>query len=303
MSVHGVLNPRDVQKLPQYVVEGITPATYGITPANPAFIPIGYNPVLSDNTASQNDPKNRAGSIDRLGVVNTRRTNTIGLKWDLVPNDLELLKRGMNLPAGANTPDESMTIFDQYKDVSAGDVYRKFTGCKFGAITITKPNTGFVNIASTLMYLDRVTNAVGPVLGTGSYAVPVTVPPVTQQDSGAAWFSFDGGDVPVQTFALTSTIGSSPLNPSGVVNDIWTRPGKRMISGTANIFKDDETYQNLAIAGTAKNVTVKINDAGTTVTLDIKGMVLEPSATDFDGSGNETTMEAKNFTADSVTVA
>ena len=303
MSAHGVISPRDVIKLPQYVVEGITPATYGVTPSNPAFIPIGYNPTIVDNTATQNDVKARAGNIDRLGTKATRRTNTVGLEWDLVPDDLELLKRGMNLPNGANTPDESMTMFDQYKDVSDVSVYRTFTGCKFNTITLNKPNTGFVTIASMLAYLARTVNAVGPALGTGSDATPVNTEPVSQQDSGATWFSFDNGDLPVQSFSVTSAIASSMLNPSGSINDIWQRPGLRAITGNAVIFKDDEALQDLAIAGTAKDVIVKINTSGTGITLDIKGMLLEPSDTKKDGKTGDSTMESKNFSADSVTVS
>lgn len=303
MSAHGVINPRDVVKLPQYVVEGITPATYGVTPANPAFIPIGYNPTIIDNTATQNDSKVRAGNIDRLGTKATRRTNTIGLEWDLVPDDLELLKRGMNLPNGANTPDESMTMFDQYKDVSDVNVYRTFTGCKFNTITLNKPNAGFVTIASSLAYLDRKTDAVGPAIGTGSDATPVSTEPVSQQDSGAAWLTFDGGDIPVQSLSLTSAIASSMLNPSGAINDLWQRPGLRAITGNAVIFKDDEVLQNLAIAGTAKDATIKINNSGTAITLEVKGLLLEPSDTKKDGKTADSTMESKNFSADSVTVS
>ena len=303
MSVHGVINPRDVTKLPQYVVEGVTPATYGLTPSNPAFKPIGYNPTLVDNTAAQNDEKLRAGHVDRLGVKNTRRTNGIALEWALVPEDLALLKRGMNLPNGADTPDESITIFDEYVDVGGVNIYRQFKGCKFSSLTLTKPNTGFVAITSALTYLTRTVDAAGPALGTGSVAVPVLTEPVAQQDSGSAWFDFDGADVPVQSLSMTTAIASSMLNTSGSVNDLWQRPGRRMVTGNVGIFKDDEAFQDLAIAGSAKNVTVKINVAGTAITAAFAGLVLEPSDTKKDGSSGESLIESKNFSADSVTIA
>ena len=296
----GFISQRDVKKLPQYVVEGATRATFGLMPANPAFVPIGKDPQLEDTSGAESVERRSAGNVDREGLDLQRNPQMLNLDWEAVPDDLALLRKFIDKPNGANTPDESLTILDQYDDVSANILYRAFTGCKPQSVTLTKTNNGYITAAATLKYLTRTISAAGPEIGTGSYGVPAVVAPIAQHDSGENWFSYDGAYLPCKGFNITVANAPGNIDSSGSKHDLYYKPVLRSVSGSVDIFKQNEDIQNDALAQTPRAVTVKISAA---LSLTLTKLVFTPSDPKKSGKASDATIETKSWTADSVAIA
>jgi len=82
MPAIDITTARDEQKPPQFVVEGNTPATFGITPTNPAFSHAGRNSRLVEGAAPTVAELREAGDTDRKDVTLTRQINQVTYRID-----------------------------------------------------------------------------------------------------------------------------------------------------------------------------------------------------------------------------
>ncbi len=243
-----IITHRDQEKLPQSVIEGITAATYGVTPANPAYQSFGIDQSLVEATTPTVAELRVAGDVDRKRTTKTREVNTVNYKQKLLASDVAMLKWAISKPNGAGTPDESRTFLDSYLDAAAAETYRIFRGCKPQSVTLTKDNAGYQMLETTLSVkqIEETINA--PAIGSGSYASPSADAPLAQADSGVDNFEFNNITYDFRSFTLSITYTEAMKDSSGSVIDLYRTPTQRVISGSLDIFKQGRALQVAARA-------------------------------------------------------
>jgi len=302
MSAIDLQTQRDLVKEGQFVVEGNTPATYAITPTNPAFIAAGQDTVLLWENDNVRTPKRLVGNVNRTSVTKTRERHRVRLTTLFMSASEAVLAWGMNSPNGAGTPDESRTFFWSRKMGLAGvETYQTFRGCKPVETTLTINNEGFL-VLEILMSCKTVTeDTTGPTIGAGSYATPITGTPVKHDDAVAPAFTYNGTGTEQRGFVIRVTLTEAVQDSSGSLFDSYRRPTIRAISGSVDIFKIGTTIQADSIAVTQRAASLVVVTAS--ITLTFTRFLAMPSAEALTGDKSDATIERKDYEADDLVVA
>jgi len=299
-----MITQRDEVKEPQGISEGLTVATYGVTPANPNFIAPGQDSVLVEGSDPTVAEKRIPGDVDRQEVTKTREKNTTTLKFKVLTASESYLAWAMNkpvFPVIIDTPDESKTFINSYNDDSGTESFIAYKGCKPQSYTLTIDNEGYIAMEIVMSCKTIVEDATGPTLGTGSYATPLAGTPLTHVDGGVGAFVYDSVATEQKGFTVSGSYAESVHDPSGGVLDLFRRPTQRVITGSVTTFKKDGTLQ-----GNARLVTPKAGvytvDTGQIV-LTFTNFLFKPSGEESSGDTSEATMESKNYEAKALAVA
>lgn len=296
MPASAMVTQRDIKKEPQFVVEGITAALYGITPTDPAFTAFGQDASLvkaPDPTAVE---KRIGGKIDRQGKTKTREKNTVTLKFKMLSGDEPVLARAQNLPAGINTPDESISMFWSYDDDAGVEVFEQYLGCKPQTSTLTIDNEGYIILEITFGCKTITIDGVGPTLGTGSFATPNAGTPLIHDDGGAAPFVYNSVAREQKGFSITVAFNEAVQDVSGVKTDLFRRPTQRIITGSIDLFKQSDILDADARLVTPRTAVLTVETGQIVGTF--TRFLFMPTGEELAGDISDASIETKNFEAD-----
>ena len=293
-----MVTQRDVVNEPQYIVEGITVALYGVTPADPAFTAAGQNGSLVKDTDPTVAEKRLSGKIDRQEKTKTREKNAVTLKTMMLSADEPLLAWAQNLPNGAGTPDESRTFFWSYNDdaISPNETFEQFKGCKPQTSTLTIDNEGYLTLEITMSCKTITVDTTGPTLGSGSLATPLVGTPLIASDSGAEPFTYNGAAYEQKGFSITVAFTEAIQDASGLQTDLFRRPTQRTITGSIDLFKKSDVFDVDARAVVTRAASLVVETAMITATF--TRFLFMPSGEEITGDTSEASIETKNFEAD-----
>lgn len=300
MSAIDVNTQRDVVKQVQSVVEGNTPATYGVTPTDPAFLPHGRNARLIEGAAPIKNELREVGDVNRIDVTKTREVNTVTYRAFFLTADEALLASAMNEPAGALTPDESKTMFWS-RNLLGVETFISYTGCKPESVTLIDDNVGYLTLEIVYSYKVRTEDTSGPTIGSGSYATPNTATPLTHLDGGTGKFLYDSVAKEQQGYTVNVVHQVANQDENGSVVDLFRKPVIRILTGTMNLFKKELADQADALAVTPRPGVLTI-DTGQIV-LTYTNMLYLPDSPEVSGDSAVASIARKAYEADDLVVA
>ena len=291
---------RDIKSPIQFVAEGITPATYGVTPDNPAFLQALYDASIVDNVVPTTVPSHNVGSIDRGGLSIVRIAQDLALRGKLRSTDKAFLMWVLSKPTdAAGTPDESRSFMFN-EDITGVSKWNFYRGVKPTSTNITIPNSGYITVetlASYRRFLEMTPTEVTALVGTGSKITTSTGNPLNHI---GAVFTYDGTAYAFRTLTLSVAFDKAPIDSSGAVVDLFTRPTMRKISGSVSIFKRNSILQADARAQTPKTVTIRLSSS---IVMTLTGFRFKPSGEDRNSDLSDSVIESKSFEADALTIA
>lgn len=302
MSAQNIITQRNLIKKPQFVTEGITAATYGVTPTNPVFIQVGQDASLVEESNPTVAENRIVGDVDRKETTKTFEENTVKFMAKLMAVDKTTLQWLMNkpvIPETINTPDESRTWTWSYSSDAGAEIFKTYRGCKPIDYSISVDTEGYLILECTLSF-DTITNAT-PLIGTGSFGTDLVGTPLIHTDAGANPFMYNGQAVSIETFTLSGNYTMAHQNALGTVKPLYMKATMRALSGNIVIYKQDETLQVDARAATEREV-IFILDTGNLV-ISYSTFKLMPSGEELKGDTSEATKENKSWEAGAVEIA
>lgn len=300
MPAIDLTTPRDEVKPPQFVVEGATPATFGITPTNPAYVHAGRNSRLVEGAVPTVAELRESGNSDRQALTKTREVNTVTYRGFFRANEEALLAYAMNKPAGSATADESRS-WVWSRNLLGVETFIQYLGCKPQSVTLTDDNAGYLLLEIVMSYKSRVEDTTGPSIGTGSFATPDTTTPLTHVDGGTGKFTYNAAAKEGRAYTITVDHEAAIQDDSGSVQDLFVKPTIHRISGTVNIFSKEIEPEADAHAQTTRAASIVI-DTGL-ITATFTNFVYKPSGQESDGDTSDATIESKSYEADTIVIA
>ena len=290
---------RDIKSPIQFVAEGITPATYGVTPENPAFKQAFYDAAIIDNVTPSTVMRHQVGSPDREGVSIARLAQDLAIRGKMRSADEALMYWAMSLPNDAvGSPDESRTFMFS-EDIGGVTKWNIYKGVKISGANLTIPNTGFITaelLGSYRSFSEITPTAVAALTGTGSRITASSGPPLNHVGT---LFTYNGTVYAFRTLTLSVAFDMAPVDSSGEIVDLFKRPTMRRITGTIAVFKKNSALQADARAQTPRNVTIKINP---TITVTLTGFRFRPSGEERTSEVSDSVIESKSFEADGLVI-
>jgi len=308
MSAIKFITQRSRVKQPQFVSEGVTPATYGIIPTNPVLLALGRDTVLVDNSSPEAAELRQAGDVDREdktflteGAGVTMRT-----KLTLADGDIQLLKTIFDKPQDptfiVDTPDESLAFIDSYLDSAGTEIFRQFLGCKPISYSLSLTREGYYELEISYSSKTILESSATPVIGSGSFATSNTLTPLTHNDSGAAPFFYAGSAISIQNITFTGTFNQGEQDALGSPQMLYAIPTQRIITGSAAIYKTDETFQEEAKAVDSSNSAAFTINASPAIVINLSNFLWLVSAEELTGDDAAATLENKSFEAEKVSL-
>ena len=169
-----------------------------------------------------------------------------------------MLKWASNLPDGAGTPAESRTWVDSYRDTGGNEVYRVWKGCKPTSVTlsVSKEDAMMIEIQmSCKNYYETQTLADAKVTGATVWDAEETSAPLRYKDVGKFVYNTDGTpaggtELAYRAFSVTTTWGLLTQDSNASETDVFVDHGTRRISGSMEIFKNNQSLNEDARLGT-----------------------------------------------------
>ena len=296
MAASTMITQRDVVAIPQYIIEGTTVALYGVTPADPTYTAFGQNATMVKDIDPTTAEKRISGNIDRQEKTKTREKNSVTVKMLFMTGDEAILAHAQNLPNGAGTPDESWSLLWSYNDDQGNETFEQFLGCKPNASTLSQDSEGYLTLEVTYSVKTVTIDTSGPTLGSGALASVNAGTPLIHSDGGASAFVYNSVAQENKAFSITVTLTEAIQDASGTTTDLYRRPTQRVITGSIDLFKEDDTLDALARAVTPQTGAITIDTGQIVGTL--TRMIFMPSAEEIDGDKSDATIETKSFEAD-----
>lgn len=291
---------RDIKSPIQFVTEGITPATYGVTPENPAFTQALYDAALVDNVVPTTVKAHQVGAVDREGVTIVRQAQDLAMRGKIRGADESFLYWAMSEPNDAlGSPDESKTIL-QAEDIGGVAKWNAYRGVKPSGCNLTIPNNGFLMaevLASYKSFAELAVAELNALVGTGSKITASTGHPLNHN---GVLFTYDGTVYAFRTATISVAYDMAPVDSSGSVVDLFKRPTMRRITGSIAVFKKNSTLQADARSQTPKVVTLKLSS---TMTIILDGFRFLPSGEERTSDVSDSVIESKSFEADRLSIA
>jgi len=304
-GVQKIITQRSRVKQPQYISEGITPATFGIIPTNPVFTAIGCNTILVDNSSPITAEQRQSGNIDRIrkDLIATGASMTI--KMQMTFFDLPLLQWATTKPVIPNvvgTPDESRSFIDSYLDVDDNEIFRQFLGCKPTGWNFSEDRLGYLTLEITCTCKQILESDTPVDEGTGTFAPANLVAPYTHNDAGMLPFLYDGVGFTANNFISSGTLTQTPQDVLGSNTTLWTTPTMRVITGSISIYKKNADLQDLAKNVDESNDAVYTFDAANALSISLTDFLWLPSNEELSGDDATATMENKSYEANEIVI-
>ena len=296
MAAQRMITQRDIVTSPQYVVEGKTAATYGVTPGSPTYVQALADAILIEASSHTTVESRDSGDVDRKKSELVRRGRMVRLVGKLQAADETLLEWLMNKPDETDgSPDESRTFVQGYKATSGNTNYETYKGCKPMTCTLTL-GADFVTVDATLSYHDKTVNTTAVTTLDSS----ITYVPLLQEDAPDNPFQWDGDNYERRSASVTVAFDEALQDSQGDDEIVYRQPTKRNVSGSFEIFKKNNDMHSDAEDHTARAMVIKVTSA---ITLTFAGAVIDPSGEDVRGDTSDATIESHSFTANSLTIS
>lgn len=305
MSAQKVFTQRNRMKQPQYVVEGKTPATFGLLPTNPVFSAIGCNTIIDDGSSPITAEQRQSGDLDRKRKDKIATNAPMTLKMQMTLSDLSLLQWALTKPEDPyidDSPDESRYFTDSYRDIDDVQIYRRFIGCKPTGWNFSEDRLGYRTLEIPCICKQILEDATPPDIGTGSFAVANPNPPYTHKDAGVSPFLYNGEGFSSANFISSGTLPQAPQDAIGSEDTLFTVPSQRVINGSISIFKKNEELQALAKSVDFSDDAVYTFDSAEALSIALTNFLWLPSNEELSGDSSAATMENKSYEANSVEV-
>ena len=295
MGAQNVITQRDVYKKPQYVVEGHTVATYGVTPASPTFTQALTDAILLEASSPGTIDDRISGDPDRQKRKLTRKNNEVMLKGRLQSTDESLLAWMMKEPnSSAGSPDESRTFTQAIRDSGGTAKYQTYKGCKPKTATLTLGDD-YTTLEATMSYRSKTEDDTAITTLDSS----ITNAPLYHDDIPDDPLEFNSTDYEIRGAAVTVAFDEAIQDSLGTTEILYRKPTMRHISGSFDVFKQDESMQADAETQAERAMVIKVT---TSITLTFAGAVIDPSGEDIRGDTSVATIESHSFTANSLII-
>lgn len=304
-GVQKIITQRNRVKQPQFVSEGITPATYGVTPTNPVFIAIGRNTIIDDNSSPNSAEQRQSGNVDRNRKDFISKNATMTLKLQMTTLDVGLLRWATTKPVDPfiiGTPDESRTFIDSYLNISDTEIFRQFLGCKPTGWSFTEDRAGYLVLEITCSCQQILESPTSPIIGTGSFAAVNSIAPYTHRDAGALPFLYNGEGFTSSNFISTGTLAQAAQDALGSDVTLYQVPTQRVITGSISIYKKNEELQERAKNVDESNDASYTFDSAQALSISLTNFLWLPSTEELSGDDAAATMENKSYEANAVAV-
>ena len=175
------------------------------------------------------------------------------------------------MPDGAGSPAESRTFLDSYRDTGGNEVYRVWKGCKPTSITVSvsKEDALMVEIQMSCKdYYETQTLADAKVTGNSVWDNEVMTAPLRFKDVGQFQYNTDGRpaggtELSYRAFSVTTTWGLLTQDSNASETDVFIDHGTRRISGSMEIFKNNQILNEQARQGTQNVSYMELVDSET----------------------------------------
>lgn len=258
MSAFNITTHADVVRFAEWVAEGITPATYAVTPTNPAMTACGVDCELTIDQDPVGRERRTVGSVDRKQKLKVREKNTATLSMHIV--DSNFWKWATQLPTGALTPLESRTIADSRK-LDGTETFRIIKGCKPVSATMRIPNDDFITIEVQVEY-KTFTDTASDFIGAGSHATALAGTPWYHGDGGNGKFTYNTAVTLEKGFTVNVNWEMGRLDSSGDIVDLYMKNDIRRVSGSVSAFRKNTTLDADAALLTPRDSTTLVLKAG-----------------------------------------
>jgi len=307
-----IITQRNAKKHPQYVIEGVTAATYGIIPATPTTKLLGNNAVIVNNDNPIAVEKVEAGSFDRITKDKISEDVNITVRYNMTKSasdtdTLEGLFTTVGFPTYlVKTPDESRTYFDSYIDFAGTEIFRTFLGCKPTTATFTTDRLGYVTMEINYFCKLAIESTATP-QGAGATAITFATGATTEDnykhgDAGAAPFVHNSVSQSISTISITVTFTAAPQDAIGTTTALNVTPTTRRITGSVSLYKKDSANQNFA-TNLTKHAAVYTFDSSAASAFTFTDFLFLPSSEDLLGDDAAAIMEVKSFESKGVSIA
>jgi len=267
---------RDIVKPLQYVAEGTSAATYGVTPSSPTYIAAGLNVEITLDPNVLSEKVMALGLEDYADSIKTQENYAFSLKSNIF--NTTLAKYGINAVNAAGTIAEHLT-FTYSKNLDGTENYTRMVGCK--------PISTTLSVARGLWTLDMTWHCQeikdeltsGVAGATHITAVPSNTP-FTHQD-GASPFSWNSVVTLERSFSVTVTRDISLLEINGNVLVQFAKAAQRNITFDVEVYKKAATILTDYYDQTQRTATYKIgaSDVATFTNAKIVGYTESHSGT------------------------
>lgn len=304
-GIQQIITQRNRVKQSQYVSEGITTATYGITPTNPVFTAIGCNTILVDNSSPNTAEQRISGDVDKKRKDFISSNSSMTIRTQMTFLDLALLQWVTTKPETPNvidTPDESKTFIDSYLDVDGNEITRQFLGCKPTGWTFSEDRAGYLTLEITCSCKEILESPTPVAIGTGSFAAANLIAPYTHRDAGVLPFLYDGVGFTTSNFSSTGTLVQAMQDVQGSDTTLYAVPTQRTIAGAISIYKKNADLQNLAKTVDNSKDAVYTFDAANALSISLTEFLWLPSNEELSGDDAAATMENKSYEANGIVV-
>ena len=175
------------------------------------------------------------------------------------------------MPDGAGTPAESRTFVDSYRDTAGTEVYRVFKGCKptSVAVKVSKEEPLMIEVQmSCKEYYETNALADAKITGVSVWDSEVSTAPLRFKDVGKFAYDTDGSpnggtELSYRAFSVTTTWGLLTQDSNASETDVFIDHGTRRISGSMEIFKNNQALNEAARQGTQNVSYMELIDSET----------------------------------------
>lgn len=267
----------------------ISEATYGTTPALPAFTDIRHTAMslaVSKNTFESAEVRSdRQIAHFRHGVKSVAGDVGIELSYGTFDDFLEALMGGTwaanVLKAG--TSRRSFTIERQFKNITVPE-YHRFTGCEVNSLNLSITPDAIVTGTFGIIGKDYVIDTA--IITGATYPAATTTAPF---DSFTGTINEGGASIGIVTsLEMTIENGLSPLFVIG--SDVTERPsiGKSRVTGTVTAFFESKTLLEKFLNETASSIDITLTDGTSSIKFDMNNIKYTGGQPDVEGDGEVT---------------
>ena len=289
-----VTTRRDIVKPLQYVAEGTTAATYGVTPTSPTFIAAGLNTEITLDPGIVYQKVYALGLEDYADSIKTQENYAFSLKSNIA--NTTLAKFGIAAVNAAGTVAEHLS-FSYSKYIDGTEYYTRIVGCKNVSTTLS--------VSRGLWEMDQVWHCqeikdetTSAVAGATYVSTPPTITPLSHQD-GASPFTWNSTVYPERRFSMTVTRDLSLLEINGNVLVQFAKAANRNISFNVDSYKKSTALLTDYYDQTQRTASYKIGtETATFTSAKITGYRESHS-----GTNNEANIESLTCEAESVAIA
>lgn len=291
-----VTTRRDIVKPLQFVAEGTSAATYGVTPTSPTFIAAGINTEITLDPNILYEKILALGLEDYADSIKTQENYAFSLKSKIF--NTTLAKQCVNAVSAAGTAAEHLSfLYSKYIDGT--EYFTRMVGCR--------PISATLSVSRALWELDMTwhtqeikdeVTAHGLTSPTFITAVPTNTPLI--HSDAANPFTWNAIVYPERRFSMTVTRDLSLLEINGNVLVQFSKVANRNISFNIDSYKKSTILLTDYYDQTKRTASYKI---GASEVMTFTSAVITDYSESHSGSTNDAAIESLTCEAKAVNIA